>query len=68
MPWGRGQLCRPQASLVIAFSFGAQYLELLSEHEDLLQLLAQQEIVRKTLMQGLTVRVTSSSLKFVLRP
>lgn len=32
-----------------------QYLELLSEHEDLLQLLAQQDVVRKKLLEALEV-------------
>lgn len=33
-----------------------QYLDLLAEHEDLLQLLAQQEVVRKKLLNALKVR------------
>lgn len=36
--------------------FDDQYLELLSEHEDLLQLLAQQELVKTTLINALEVR------------
>lgn len=36
----------------------SQYLELLSEHEDLLQLLAQQDVVRKKLLNALQVRST----------
>lgn len=44
-------LCLPSLSLDRL----SQYLELLSVHEELLQLLAQQEVVRKTLLGALKV-------------
>lgn len=49
------------------FFFFFQYLDLLSEHEDLLQLLAQQEVVRKKLFTALKVSemlLTSSQCMF----
>ena len=40
---------------VCRYSRAVQFVELLAEHEDLLQLLAQQEVMRKTLLNALKV-------------
>lgn len=46
-------LCAPTYLWVLVI----QYLDLLSEHEDLLQLLAQQEVVKNKLFNALEVRL-----------
>ncbi|CAM9275437.1 unnamed protein product [Scytosiphon promiscuus] len=44
----------------------AEYLELVSEHEDLLQLLAQQDVVRKKLLRALQDKAGEASVRAVM--